>query len=140
MELRTCKECKRLFNYWTGDIVCPECKNTLEEKFDVVKEYLTEHKETKMAQVAKDCGIALSQIKQWVREERIHLSDERDAYSRCEKCGSLISIGQFCNECKNQLLQEVGDALNSDISDQIVEKVPKKASEKSIFKPLKHSR
>lgn len=132
MELKTCPECRRLFNYLTGDVVCPECKNRLEEEFCVVKEYITEHTGARMAQVAKDCEIALSQIKQWIREEKIHLSDEQEAYSSCERCGRPIPIGQFCNICQSQLLHEVENALKSDMPTNTMEK-PKREEPKIRF-------
>ena len=36
MELMNCRNCKRLFNYVTGEKLCPQCKDLLEEKFEEV--------------------------------------------------------------------------------------------------------
>ena len=40
MELMNCRNCKRLFNYITGEKLCPDCKKQLEEKQTVVEEVL----------------------------------------------------------------------------------------------------
>ena len=37
MEVRTCKQCKRLFNYLSGPPICPGCKAKIEQKFQEVK-------------------------------------------------------------------------------------------------------
>lgn len=132
MEVKVCRECRRLFSHWTGDSICPACKEKLEEKFHEVKEYIEENLGTSMAQVAKDCEISLSQIKAWIQEERIHLSDDREAYSTCEGCGQLIPAGKFCNACKMQLLGEVGNALKSGRTAKVIER-PKKENPQMRF-------
>ena len=33
MEVMNCRNCKRLFNYITGPMICPACKDKLEKKF-----------------------------------------------------------------------------------------------------------
>ena len=40
MDVRTCKSCKRIFNYLSGPIMCPACIEKLEEKFKEVKDYI----------------------------------------------------------------------------------------------------
>lgn len=127
MEVKACRECRRLFKYLAGDYICPECKEKLEEKFKEVKEYIADHTGAGMAQVARDCEVAIPQIKKWIREERLHLSDEREAFFSCEGCGKLIPTGKFCNLCKSQLLNEVGKAIKSDkiVKVKIAEKTKK---------------
>ena len=31
MDVRNCKKCGRMFNYVTGPVVCPNCKDSLEK-------------------------------------------------------------------------------------------------------------
>ena len=38
MNIRNCRECGRIFNYLTGAVLCPVCRDKLEEKFQEVKE------------------------------------------------------------------------------------------------------
>ena len=43
MDVRNCKKCGKLFNYVSGPMICPLCKEELEEKFQEVKKYVSEH-------------------------------------------------------------------------------------------------
>ena len=38
MDVRSCKSCKRLFNYLSGPVICSACVEKLEEKFKEVQE------------------------------------------------------------------------------------------------------
>lgn len=110
-----------------GEYICPECKNKFEEKFHEVREYIMDHSGASIAQVAKDCNVAIPKIKDWIREERIHLSDEREAFFNCESCGRMIPVGNFCNTCKIQFINEIGVALKSDKKFEKVKKHKKDA-------------
>ena len=43
MEIVSCKECGKLFNFIRGQRVCPACSRKLEDKFMEVKKYVREH-------------------------------------------------------------------------------------------------
>ena len=45
MELMNCRNCKKLFNYITGEKLCPACKALMEDKFQEVKRYIEEYQE-----------------------------------------------------------------------------------------------
>ena len=38
MNVRNCRNCGRIFNYVTGTVICPGCRDALEAKFQEVKE------------------------------------------------------------------------------------------------------
>lgn len=135
MEVRACRECRRLFNYLAGDYICPECTNKLEEKFHEVREYIVDHSGAGMKQVSKDCDVALPQIKKWIMEERLHLADEKEVYSICEGCGGMIPSGNFCNICKSQFINEIGRALKSD---KMVEKSKKNKKDIPKMRFIRH--
>ena len=44
MDVRNCRGCGRLYNYIGGSYrnLCPDCVRKLEEKFDIVKDYIEE--------------------------------------------------------------------------------------------------
>ena len=46
MDVRNCRGCGRLYNYIGGSYrnLCPDCVRKLEEKFDIVKDYIEENK------------------------------------------------------------------------------------------------
>ena len=112
MEIKNCKSCGRLFNYLQGQRICPACQKDLEEKFGQVKEYIWDHADATMEQIATDNDVSIQQIKQWVREERLVFSDNYPIGIECENCGKLIKSGRFCEECKNQLSNSLQSALD----------------------------
>lgn len=103
MDVRTCRGCKKIFNYLTGPILCPACREALEEKFQVVKKYVMEHKGAGMQEVAEECEVEVQQIRQWLREERLELTEGSAIVLTCESCGGPIRSGRFCDKCKNSM-------------------------------------
>lgn len=103
MELSNCKNCKKLFNYISGDHLCPACKEALEDKYQEVKAYIEEHPGTPAPTVAEECEVSLKQIKKWVREERLAFADDSLLGLECERCGKMIHSGRFCKECAGGL-------------------------------------
>lgn len=103
MDVRTCKSCKRIFNYLSGPTICPGCKEKLEEKFQVVKAYIEEHRGASMQEVSEECDVEVSQIRQWLREERLELMEGSAIMLSCESCGAPIRSGRFCDKCRSAL-------------------------------------
>ena len=74
MEIRTCKECGRMFNsYSLQSKLCPVCTRKMEEKFKVVREYIRDNKDESIATVAKECEVPVKMIHKWIREGRLIL-------------------------------------------------------------------
>lgn len=103
MDVRNCRTCGRLFNYLSGIPICDACKSALEEKFQIVKDYIRENKQAYITKIAEDCEVSVKQIKQWVREERLILSEDSNVYIECENCGAAIRMGRFCENCKAKM-------------------------------------
>lgn len=116
MEVRTCKQCKRIFNYLTGQPICPACKDMLEEKFIKVKEYIRENPHDGINEVAAANEVSNNQIRRWIREERLSFSDESGIGIDCESCGKMIKSGRLCQNCKDRLLGKVDDMYRTEDS------------------------
>lgn len=126
MEVRTCKQCKRIFNYLTGPTICPACKDMLEEKFIEVKEYVRENPKEGINEVAKANDVSVNQIRRWIREERLSFSEDSGIGIDCESCGKMIRSGRLCQSCKDRLLGKVDDLYHTD--DSIVAKKHREAA------------
>lgn len=109
MELMNCRNCKKIFNYITGEHICPGCKEALEKKFQVVKEFIRGNPGKNVNQVAEECEVTTRQIKKWVREERLSFTDDSLVGLECERCGKMIHSGRFCNECAGGLTDAMND-------------------------------
>lgn len=111
MEVINCRKCGRLFNYIAGAQVCPMCKEASEKKFQEVKAYIQEHNRCSMAEVCEECDVESRQIQSWIRAERLQFSDDSPIKVTCEKCGTMIGSGRFCEKCKNQMSRNLGSVL-----------------------------
>ena len=77
MNVRNCRKCGNLFNYMVGPILCPACREALEEKFKEVKSYIVKNPGVGIQQTSRECEVEVSQIQQWIREERLAFSEVR---------------------------------------------------------------
>lgn len=103
MDVRNCRRCKKIFNYITGAPICPSCREELEAQFQVVKKYVRDNRGVSIQEVAEACEVDSSQIRQWVREERLEFAEGSMSGMACESCGVMISSGRFCDKCKAAL-------------------------------------
>lgn len=111
MDVRNCRKCGRLFNYVVGPIMCPSCRESMEKIFQEVKKYVYEHKGITIIELSEACNIEKHQIQQWLREERLVLSQESPIGIDCEKCGCMIKGGRFCQQCKNEIANNLNSVL-----------------------------
>lgn len=113
MDVRNCRNCGRLFNYFGGQPICQACKEELEVKFQQVKEYLRENPNSSIQKVSEDNEVSTKQITQWVREERLTFSDDSPVGIACEGCGANIKTGRYCEQCKSKMKNDFRSVLQS---------------------------
>jgi predicted nucleic acid binding AN1-type Zn finger protein len=125
MEVKVCKNCRRLFQYVNGPELCPECMKLLskeekqqfdrelkatlkpliaedEEKFNQVRDYIMAHPRASLLQISEANDIKPIKLLEWVKQERLEFSDDsKEAWFECVKCGKKIKSGTLCNQCKN---------------------------------------
>ena len=125
MDVRNCKGCGRLFNYYGGVPLCKACKDKLEEKFQEVKEYLRQNPNTPIQVVSEDNNVSVKQIKQWVREERLVFSEDSPLGLECEGCGTIIKTGRFCEKCKRKMETDFQSVIKKKPVEPQLDKRPK---------------
>ena len=113
MNVRNCKSCGRMFNYFSGPPMCPKCRQSLEDKFQEVKKYVRDNPGCGMPEVSEACEVDLNQLRQWIREERLEFSDASSSGVACESCGTLIKSGRFCDKCKAKMANEIGGVVEA---------------------------
>lgn len=114
MDVRNCRKCGRLFNYAMGPMICPSCRDKIEEKFQEVKAYVFEHKGCSIQEVSEECDVTPQQIKQWLRDERLQFSEESAVMLNCESCGATIRCGRFCDKCKNNMANNLNNVYKKE--------------------------
>lgn len=116
MNVRNCRNCGCIFNYVTGQVICPACREKMEKKFQEVKEYIRENKGVGIQEVAEACEVDVNQIRQWLREDRLELATDSALYLNCESCGLPIRSGRFCDKCKANMTRELQSVIKSNKS------------------------
>ncbi len=132
MEVKSCRNCRRIFNYVTGPRLCPACKEELEKKFSEVKKYIEEHKNATVNVVSEEMEVSVQQINQWIREERLSFSEDSAVMIHCEKCGARIRTGRYCDSCKGGLTRELSALYKRDLAN-VVHDTKKKDDDKMRF-------
>ena len=124
MDVRTCKSCKRIFNYLSGPVICPACVEKLEEKFKEVKDFIRENPHSSLQDVSEAKEVSVKQLKTWVREERLKFSDDSPVGIECMNCGAMIKYGKYCEACKGKMINNLSHAV---VEEEPVVKVERKS-------------
>ncbi len=118
MDVKNCRRCRRLFNYIGGQPICPQCREELEKKFQEVKKYLFDNRNSNIHDVVENCDVEEQQVRQWVREERLEFSSGVDIGVTCENCGAPITSGRFCAKCKSSMINDLKEAGKKPVIEQ----------------------
>ena len=113
MNIKNCKSCGKMFNYITGPVVCPNCRQSLEAKFQEVKQYIREHKGVGIAEVSEACSVDAAQIRQWLRDDRLEVTEDSALMLNCEGCGAPIRSGKYCDRCKANMANTFNSILSA---------------------------
>lgn len=113
MNVKNCRGCGKLFNYMSGPYMCPACRERMEEKFQEVKEFIREHPGVNIQQISEACDVDSKQIRQWLRDDRLEVTEDSPLFLDCESCGAPIRSGKYCEKCKNALTNGFNNVLSS---------------------------
>jgi flagellar operon protein (TIGR03826 family) len=128
MELINCRECGKLFSS-AGQKVCPDCRQSEEEKFELVKNYLWDNPNSTVKKVAEETGVEEDIIIKFMREDRLAAEGLLVDYTlKCKRCGAEIKTGLFCDSCRSKMINDFKQ------SDQTSGKEEKKESQEMFLK------
>ncbi|SDB38214.1 flagellar operon protein TIGR03826 [Pseudobutyrivibrio sp. YE44] len=134
MEVRNCRNCGRLFNYLGGMNICPACRDEVEKKFQDVKEYIRENPRSNIQEIAEANDVSTSQIKQWIREERLQFADDSPMGIECEICGATIKTGKYCDACKANTANALAKSIEKPKAPEPPKEKPKKENKMRFLK------
>jgi uncharacterized protein len=98
-EMRNCKKCGSLYQYYGNTQLCSACFQQDEADYQTIRQYLVEHPGAKMFEVSTILDITVNRIKRYLREDRLQIVEKNNGFLRCETCGRSIQSGQYCEEC-----------------------------------------
>lgn len=136
MDVKSCRRCRKLFNYVVGPHICPSCREELEKKFHEVKKYIEENPHSGIRDVSDACDIDTNQITTWIREERLQFSDEIAVGFGCERCGASIRSGRYCSKCKVEMTNSFNAAIKSSSAKKPETAEPSKGSSSARMRYL----
>ncbi len=113
MQISNCRGCGRIFNILADEQLCPNCQKKMDEKFEVVKQFVEDNPNVPVETVARETETTMRQIRKWIREERLSFSPDSAYGIECENCGKMIHTGRFCDECKKKLSNTLRSALDA---------------------------
>lgn len=124
MEVKSCRRCRALFHHVVGPQLCQKCKRKDEEDFARVKEYLYDNPGASMTTVCEELDVTVRQVQQYLRDGRLTVSKDSPIGIDCERCGTRIITGKYCDECTTTMTNQFSSASKG-------MKKPEKAKEKS---------
>lgn len=92
--------------------MCPECLKSRDDEFSIVRDYVRKHPNAGVAEVSEETNVSMKQIRQWIREERLILTEvSAELGINCEGCGRPIVTGRYCASCKSQMNRDLKQAF-----------------------------
>lgn len=144
MEVRNCKKCNALFNYYSGYPLCPKCKVEDEREFRKVRDYIKSNPGVNIEEVSNVLEISRQQIIRYVKEERLEIYEQSSVFLICEMCGCNIRTGRYCSKCKEKLEIEIkrleNEALAANYYNQNGEEITKDYVQEQFEKKQKKLR
>ncbi len=117
-EVRNCRKCGKIFNY-IGSPICPVCKQSEEDDFKTIKDYLYRNPGASITQVSTELDISVEKIKRFLKDGRLEITGEDgNMILECENCGKSIKSGRFCDDCERNLaagFKSVAGQMKSEI-------------------------
>lgn len=113
-KMRNCPECGKIF-VDSGAGICNQCIRKDEENEIIIDSYLRDNPGSTIKQIHEATGIKEKTIMRMIRSGR--LGSGEVSYP-CERCGTPISDGRYCDECTAALhneIKKVSDSMSKKI-------------------------
>lgn len=109
--IRTCRRCRKLFNYIASPY-CPRCVDEIDKEYRIVRDYIYDHPNEGIQEIADATEVDERSILELLRDGRLELDSQSSAL-QCERCGSSITTGRYCDRCQSNLSNELKRAQES---------------------------
>ncbi len=95
-----------------GVYVCSVCK--FHERMDcaVVRSRYENRKDITIEEAAESVNVEPNRMERIKKELRMEMNGLENSKNTCQKCGTLIAYGRFCEDCKKRIGFELRDASN----------------------------
>ena len=104
-KMKNCSSCGKVFVSINNARICMDCRAKEEEWEKAIVEFVRDHPKSQIGEIVEATGVQEPVIRRMIREGRF-VSSGADLYYPCEKCGSPIQKGQYCDKCQKEMRDE----------------------------------
>lgn len=106
--LVNCEKCGRMFQTIGSVKLCSKCRNTDDEMYKVVREFIYDNPGATVPEVAEATDVPERKILAFLKEGRLETVGD-SMLIECEKCGAPIRSGKMCEKCNRELAMGLRD-------------------------------
>lgn len=108
MSIRNCKRCGKIYQYDGVHKICNNCRIQSEKDFEKVRKYLKENPNSNINVVSEKTGVEKKIIIEFIKNDRLIAEDlEIDVTLKCQRCGTEIKHGKYCDKCISDMKDEI---------------------------------
>ena len=104
-KLKNCPECGRIF-VDTGIGICRDCYEKEEETMQEIASYVRDNPNSKVKDIVDALGVKERLVMRMIRDGWFVTEGANLEYP-CERCGTSITEGRFCEKCNAELQKEM---------------------------------
>nr|WP_314807198.1 flagellar protein [uncultured Selenomonas sp.] len=109
-KMKNCSSCGKVFVSINNARICMDCREKEEQWERTIVEFVRDHPKSTIAEIVEATGVQEPVIRRMIREGRF-VSTGIELYYPCEKCGSPIDKGQYCDKCQKEMRDELTAAI-----------------------------
>lgn len=102
MNVGNCPRCGKVYVKNVKSL-CPDCLREDEQMYEQVYRYLRDHPRSTATQVAEGTGVPEERVLAFLRDGRIQAAEWLNVEYPCERCGTTISTGRYCEKCAKEV-------------------------------------
>ena len=109
-KMKNCSSCGKVFVSINGSRICMDCREKEERWEKEIVEFVRDHPKSRIPEIVEATGVQEPVVRRMIREGRF-LSSGVELFYPCEKCGSPIQKGQYCEKCQKEMREELTAAV-----------------------------
>ena len=109
-KMKNCSSCGKVFVSINNSRICVDCREKEERWEKEIVEFVRDHPKSRIPEIVEATGVQEPVVRRMIREGRF-ISSGVDLFYPCEKCGSPIQKGQYCDKCQKEMREELTAAV-----------------------------
>ena len=109
-KMKNCSSCGKVFVSINNSRICVDCREKEERWEKEIVEFVRDHPKSRIPEIVEATGVQEPVVRRMIREGRF-LSSGVELFYPCEKCGSPIQKGQYCEKCQKEMREELTAAV-----------------------------